>query len=153
MIVRWPGVVKPGSVCEQPVIIEDFFPSVLEIAGMRTPPKVDGRSFVPLLRWTAGGLKTGERSLYWHYPNVWGPTGPGIGPFSAIRRGDWKLIFYHAGPRFELFNLAQDIGETTNLYANRKDKAKELTSALARWLKETGAQMPIEKATGKPVRL
>jgi arylsulfatase A-like enzyme len=94
-----------------------------------------------------------ERSLYWHYPNVWGPTGPGIESYSAIRRGDWKLIFYHAGPHFELFKLAEDIGEKTNLVESHKDKAKELTSALAQWLQDTGAQMPIEKATGKPVRL
>jgi arylsulfatase A-like enzyme len=157
MIVRWPGVAKPGSVCAQPVIIEDFFPSILEIAGdaaiVKALPKVDGRSFVPLLRGNTGSRAVEERSLYWHYPNVWGPTGPGVEPYSAVRRGDWKLIFYHAGPQFELFNLAEDIGERTNLFETHKDKAIELISALSKWLTETGAQMPIEKATGKPVRL
>jgi arylsulfatase A-like enzyme len=157
MIVRWPGVVESGSVCPQPVIIEDFFPSILEVAGvaasMKPSPKVDSRSFVPFLRGNTVSRAVEDRTLYWHYPNVWGPTGPGIEPYSAVRRGDWKLIFYHAGTHFELFNLAEDIGEKTNLFENHKDKAKELTSVLVGWLKETGAQMPIEKSTGKPVRL
>lgn len=158
MLVKWPGVTAPGSVCKQYVMIEDFLPSILEMTGasakVKKLPRVDGVSFAPLLR---GGTKAARyprnRALYWHYPNVWGPKGPGIGPSSAIRRGDWKLIYYHTDRRCELFNLAADLGEEHDLIGTERAKAKELAAALTRWLKETKSQMPTDKQTGKPVEL
>ena len=158
MIVKWPGVISPGSVCQQYVMIEDFLPSILEMTGasakVKKLPRVDGVSFAPLLR---GGSKAARypknRALYWHYPNVWGPKGPGIGPHSAIRRGDWKLIYYHTDRRCELFNLAADLSEEHDLIGTERAKAKELAAMLARWLKETKAQMPTDKQTGKSVPL
>ncbi len=152
MIVRWPGVVKPGSVSHAPVIIEDFFPTLLEIAGAgtaRTVQTVDGRSFAPLLR---GGkpFDSAGRSI-WHFPNNWGQTGPGIGAHSAVRQGDWKLIYYHADRRFELFNLAADIGETDNRVDREAARADALAALLAARLREMGAQMPTDKKTGGSV--
>jgi len=158
MIVKWPGVTAPGSVCKHYVMIEDFLPSILDMTGASAKakklPRVDGVSFTPLLR---GGSKAARypkgRALYWHYPNVWGPNGPGIGPHSAIRRGDWKLIYYHTARRCELFNLATDLGEQHDLVETERAKAKELAASLTRWLKETKSQMPTDKQTGKPVEL
>lgn len=158
MIVKWPGVTAAGSVCKQYVMIEDFLPSILEMTGasarVKKVPPVDGVSFAPLLR---GGAEAARypvgRALYWHYPNVWGPKGPGIGPHSAVRCGDWKLIYYHADQRSELFNLAADLGEQQNLAAAEPGKAKELAAKLASWLKDTGAQMPTDKKTGRTVPL
>jgi arylsulfatase A-like enzyme len=152
MIVKWPGVVKPGTVCETPVIIEDFFPTLLEMAGareFRTVQPVDGTSFMPLLR--GRGTFPKERALFWHYPNNWGPTGPGIGPSSTVRKGDWKLIYYHADRKFELFNLAEDIGESSNLADKNQAKVAEMAELLTRYLKSVDAQMPVDKKTGRPV--
>jgi len=158
MLVKWPGVTAPGSICRQYVMIEDFLPSILEMTGasakLKKLPWVDGVSFAPLLRSGAKAARYPKnRALYWHYPNVWGPKGPGIGPSSAIRRGDWKLIYYHTDRRCELFNLATDLGEEHDLVGTERAKAKELATTLARWLKETKALMPTDKKTGEAVPL
>lgn len=155
MVVKWPGVGKPGSKCDTPVIIEDFFPSILEMAGAsecrQIGGELDGISFAPLVR----GSETypNDRPLFWHYPNLWGPTGPGIGPSSTIRKGDWKLIYYHEDSSYELFNLAQDIGESNNLVEKEPGKARVLADRLRRYLVEVDAQMPKRKDTGEPVPL
>ncbi|MBN1341982.1 MAG: sulfatase [Phycisphaerae bacterium] len=155
MIVKWPGVTRPGSDCDQYVIIEDFFPTILEMAGVkdaaRHASKVDGVSFVPLLKQTSGYPE--DRALFWHFPNNWGPKGPGIGPYSAIRRGDWKLIYYHADGGYELFNLAEDIGETRNLAEAKPEIRERLARELGEYLKRVDAQMPVDRRTGRPVAL
>ncbi len=113
MIVKWPHVVSGGSVCKDYLIIEDFFPTILELAGIslyESVQKIDGISFVPFLKNSYQTAK--DRKLFWHFPNSWGPTGPGIGASSTIRKGDWKLIYYHSDQSFELFNLKEDIGES-----------------------------------------
>lgn len=153
MIVKWPGVTKPKSACDQYVIIEDFFPTILEMDGVEDSRQIggaiDGISFVPLLRQRAGYPK--NRALYWHYPNNWGPRGPGIGPSSSIRRGDWKLIYYHEDQRYELFNLSEDLGEQHNRADERPGLRKRLANELHGFLASVDAQMPIDKRTGKPV--
>ncbi|GAB5522802.1 MAG: sulfatase [Roseivirga sp.] len=153
MIVKWPGKVKPNSTAEDYLIIEDFFPSILEMASIQhyqTVQPIDGISFVPVL---ADKERTPyeERPLFWHYPNRWGPQGPGIGSTSTVRLGDWKLIYYHADRSFELFNLMEDIGETSNQATDQPEKLKELASVLTDHLKKVDAQMPTDKATGKLV--
>ena len=91
------------------------------------------------------------RPLVWHFPNNWGPKGPGIGPSSAIRVGDWKLIYYHEDRRCELFNLAQDLGEQTNLADKQPDIRDRLAAELRRYLAAVEAQMPVVKSTGEAV--
>ena len=154
MIASWPGVTRPGSVCRQPVIIEDFFPTILEMAGVSGAKQlggvIDGRSFANLLRGEHDKSRE-DRPLFWHLPNNWGPKGPGIGPSSAIRLGKWKLIYYHKTQRYELFNLAEDLGEQTNLADQRTDVRDRLASELAQYLIAVDAQMPITKATGEAV--
>ncbi len=154
MIVKWPGVIKPASTCSEPVIIEDYFPSILEMAGItgtKTVQTLDGISFVPLLRQVPG--YPGEREFYWHFPNNWGPQGPGIGPHSAVRRGDWKLIYYHTDQHYELFNLKEDIGETKNLADTQPELLRKYASILGSFLSKVDAQMPTDKKTGKLVPL
>jgi arylsulfatase A-like enzyme len=155
MIVKWLGVTEPGSICDDYVIIEDYFPTILEIAGIKEyrqiGGRIDGVSFVSLLKGKSFNQK--KRSLIWHFPNKWGPTGPGIGPYSAIRNGDWKLIYYYSTQKYELFNIKEDISETNNLYNAKPNIAKQLAVELRRFLTEANAQMPIDKHTGKSVPL
>ncbi len=148
MIVSWPGVTEPGSQTNAYLIIEDFFPTILEMAGTadyETVQKVDGQSFAPFLRGDQG--INNIRPLFWHIPNNWGPTGPGIGPSSTIRKGDWKLIYYHANRQFELFNISEDIGESHNLVNEKKDIAIILAKELGTYLRSVNAQMPMIKET------
>ena len=152
MIVKWPGKVEPESMSSYQVIIEDFYPTILEMAGidsLKTVQKVDGQSFVSAL--TGEKEYAGVRPLFWHYPNEWGPEGPGIGAASTVRKGNWKFIYYHADKRMELFNLKEDIGETENLLEQNTEKSKELAETLTNHLKDVDAQMPIDKKTGELV--
>ena len=150
-IVRWPGVTQAGSSCNQYIIAEDFFPAILSLADVKMPDVVqfvDGISFTDLLKNPEAKRK--ERNLYWHFPNNWGPTGPGIGATSTIRSGNWKLIYYYKDARTELFNIRDDIGEKNNLAQKYPAKLKSLASQLTTYLKAVKAQRPVYKAAGKP---
>jgi arylsulfatase A-like enzyme/lysophospholipase L1-like esterase len=154
MLASWPGVTTAGAVCEQPVIIEDFFPTILEMAGVtdgeHTSGTVDGRSFVGLLRGERDHSRD-TRPLIWHFPNNWGPGGPGIGASSAIRLGHWKLIYYHNSQTYELFDLSNDIGETRNLAESDPATRDRLANALGAYLAKVNAQMPVQRDSGKTV--
>jgi arylsulfatase A-like enzyme len=152
MIVKWPGKVEHGSETDEMLIIEDFFPTILEMAGVKaykTVQIVDGKSFVPLL--LNPEKETESRDLFWHFPNNWGSTGPGIGATSTIRSGDWKLIYYYHDKSFELFNISQDIGEQNNLAERNPEKVNELSKKLGKYLRSVSAQRPFFKETGQPV--
>lgn len=145
MIGYWPGVTEPNTLCSQSVIIEDFFPTILEMAGVVNPKQIggviDGRSFVPLLR---GELEAARdrRPLFWHFPNNWGPRGPGIGASSSIRLGDWKLIQYYEDGRTELFNLVDDLGERHDLSDSHSTIRNQLATRLSEYLESVQAQYP-----------
>jgi len=136
-IFRVPGVTKPGSVCDTPVITTDFFPTLLALAGFPLLPEqhVDGVSLKPLIE--GGTLRHGP--LFWHYPHYGNQGGA---PGGAVRDGDWKLIEWYEDGRLELFNLHDDIGEKNNLAAANPQKAKELHEKLAQWRKDVAAKMP-----------
>jgi arylsulfatase A-like enzyme len=147
MIVSWPGKIKPGSKCNHYLMIEDFFPSILEIAGIsdyETIQQRDGISFVPLL--TEKG-KVQDRDIYWHYPHSWGPSGPGIGATCAIRSGDWKLVYYFDSGKRELFNIANDISEKQDLAGKEPRITKQLAGKLSNYLRSVDAQRPILRKT------
>ena len=153
MIVKWPNITVPNSENKIPVIIEDFFPSLLEMAGvkeLKTVQTVDGLSFVPALK-TPDKNTAYDRPLFWHYPNDWGPEGPGIGSYSAIRKGDWKLIYFHHDQHFELFNLKKDIGEKNNRIGTEQQRAITLAQILTEHLIKVKAQMPRIKTTQKNI--
>lgn len=152
MLVKWPGVTTPNSANPNYLIIEDFYPTILEMAGIddyAPVQTIDGISFVDQLQNSTP--KDQERALFWHYPNSWGPTGPGIGTFSAIRKGDWKLIYYHDSESFELFNIREDIGESNNQATSQAEQVKVLSNELTSHLQSVDAQMPSHKATRKQV--
>ena len=151
LIVSGPGIARPGSVCSgTPVIIEDIFPTFLELAGaahlVPEDGTIDGRSFVPLLDGSPYGYA--GRAFYWHYPNTYDQP-----PFSAVRHGDWKLIYYHADRRFELYNLCDDIGERHECSQSKPTEVRRLSRLLTQHLEATGAKMPVTIATGEPVPL
>jgi arylsulfatase A-like enzyme len=151
-IVKAPGIGKANSSSHTPIIIEDYFPTILELAGVESPSvvqEVDGVSFLPLIE--KPGLPSADRPLFWHYPNNWGPTGPGIGASSTVRKGPWKLIYYHADQRFELFNLERDLGEESDRSRSEPKKLRELAGVLDKHLRGVGAQMPKLKSTGELV--
>lgn len=138
MIVRAPGVARPGSVCTTPVVSMDFFPTILELAGLQAMPDLhaDGVSFAPLLRGQPLSL---SRKFYWHYPHYHGSTWT---PGASVRDGDWKLIeFYHDG-KVELYDLASDSGETREVSQAHPDKVRELRDALRTWQETMNAKMP-----------
>lgn len=154
MLVRWPGVVQPGSVAEQYVTVEDFFPTVLDIAKARerkTVQKLDGQTFVPILK--NSSLTDPKRVLLWHHPHRWIPKeAPGVSWASAMRQGDWKLVYQHRIESLELYNLKDDIGEQTDLAKANPQKVREMAVVFTEQLKKWDAQMPVFKRTGKSLR-
>jgi arylsulfatase A len=145
LLVKWPGVTTPGATCSVPVSSIDFFPTLLEMAGVKPQSNVDGRSFVPLLR-QAGSLQ--REALFWHYPHYWG--GNRVQPFGIVRAGDWKLIEFYEGMRVELYNLNDDLGETRDLAKAKPEQAADLRAMLHRWRQSVNAQMPTPNPDFKP---
>ena len=152
MIVSWPGHVKPGTRCtDDYVMIEDFYPTILDLAGVAdytVPQPIDGRSFEPLLRGKKGTSR--HRPIVWNFPNIWGNDGPGINLCCAIRRDDWKLIYHYDTGQRELYNIVRDIGETHDLAAAKPRLVRSLSRELGRYLRSVGAQRPVVRQTGKP---
>lgn len=151
MIVKWPGVTKAGTSCDRPLIIEDFYPTILEMAGVRkykTVQEIDGVSFTSLLKNT--GDPSRGRRFYWNFPNLWGNTGPGIGSTAVIREGDWKLVYYYEDGKKELFNIREDIGEKQDCSVEQPKLVQKLSRELGRYLRSVDAQRPAFKATGLP---
>jgi arylsulfatase A len=146
LIVRWPGVTQPGSVSNVPVISNDLYPTFLAMAGLPLRPEqhLDGLSLAPLL---AGGDTLPRDTLYWHYPHY--QTLP---PHSAIRHGDWKLVKHYEDGRVELFDLAKDPGEKSDLSAKLPEKARQMEEWLAAHLKAIGAQMPVPNPNHNPAK-
>ena len=148
MIVRWPGVVKPGAVCDTVVTSVDFFPTIREIAGAAADEsqRVDGVSLLPLLK-GAGHLQ--RDAIYWHYPHY---HPGGATPGGAVRAGDFKLIEFFETGRVELYNLKDDLGEKQDLAAAMPEKAAELKDRLADWRQAVGARMPTPNPDYDPAR-
>lgn len=142
LIVKWPHVVEPASKCNVPVIGTDFFPTILDIAGLKSRPEshIDGINITPLLK-QSGNIK--RDTLYWHYPNYIGAGHPGgARPCSVIRKGHWKLIESLENNRLELFNLKEDLGEKNDMASRMPSKANELKLLLKAWRKDANVQMP-----------
>ncbi len=139
LIVRAPGVTRKGTVCAEPVVSMDFFPTMLQLAGLPLQPEkhLDGLSLLPLLRGDKERLP--RENLYWHYPHYHGSTWT---PGAAIRCRDWKLIEFYDYEKVELYNLKEDPGERHDRAAEMPEKRDELLAKLHKWQKELGAKMP-----------
>lgn len=145
MMIHWPGVTDAGTTCDTPVISTDFYPTMLEMAGLPAKPAqcVDGASIVPLLK---GATSIAREDLFWHYPHYGNQGGT---PGAAVREGDWKFIEYFDGKTAELFNLADDLGEQKNLAADMPEKAAALQAKLDAWQAAVGARFPTPNPNAK----
>ncbi len=142
LAIRWPGVVRPGRSTDEPVITQDLFCTVMEIAGAPyRKDYADGTSLLPLLREAAPTL--GREAIRWHYPHYHHFGGR---PSSAIRSGPYKLIEWHEGtllnqgPAVELFDVVADTGEQRNLAAEKPDLARRLLADVRAWRAQISAQ-------------
>lgn len=138
LVVAWPGLKKPGSRCDVPVSSVDWYPTLLEMAGMKCPEgqTLDGASLMPIFR---GETEWTRDRLFWHFPCYVGKATPS----SAIREGDFKLIeFFENGGRRELYNLRDDPNEEHDLAAKMPEKAATLYQTLKKWQQETQAALP-----------
>jgi len=152
MIAAGPGIEKNTST-NQYVGIDDFFPSLLELAGVKkyqTIQPIDGKSLVPFLR--DKDKKDNEKILLWHYPNNWTNINlKGISWGSALRKGNWKILYFHKAGKLELYDLNADIGEQKDLSVFQPDKLGEMAILLTNELKKRGAKMPTYKHGGQQV--
>jgi uncharacterized sulfatase len=164
LVVRWPGHVKAGSVCDTPTHTVDWYPTFADIAGGVIPEghKLDGQSILPLLTHT-GTIK--PRALYWHVPTY--TVNYARTPCSFMIEDGWKLIYYFGdfldvtgqtppdklnapfgklvvGSRTELYNLNTDPSETHDLAAEQPERVKALYAELEAWWKDTGAKFPVK---------
>lgn len=142
LIVHWPGVTQPDSICEQPVTSPDVFPTMLEIAALEPLPNqhVDGISIVPLLR---GDTSLERDAIFWHFPHY---GNQGCTPGAALRSGPWKLIEFFETGKLELYNLVEDVGESNNLAASQPQLAQQLRQKLHNWIGDVGGKMPSPNA-------
>jgi len=146
LIIRWPGVTQPSSVSKSPVSSVDFYPTLLEMAGLSVPKKyqLDGESIVMALK---GKEEGSERPLFWHYPHY---SNQGGSPYGAVRFGDLKLIEWYEDMKTELYNLKKDPGEHHDLTAMMPEKSLELKELLHSWRLRTKAQMPTQNLNYDP---
>ncbi|MCM0649978.1 sulfatase [Clostridium swellfunianum] len=138
LLVKWPGVIAPGSICKEPVSSPDFYPTILEIAELPLVPEqhTDGISFTPLLK----GDETFERGpIFWHYPHYGNQGGS---PSCSIRMGNYKLIMFFEDNRLELYNLEEDISEKVNLANKLPEIALEMHERLVKWINSIDAKIP-----------
>ncbi len=183
LMVKWNGKVAPNTRVNTPVICEDLFPTILSMAGIKScevVQEVDGQSLVNLItkgsKLAAKAQKRGEitdqksanafvvsenvsgidpqRTLVFHYPHQWKPYDlEDIDYLSAVRKGEWKLVYRMRTGKIELYNLSSDIGETNNVALQYPDKVKELSAELSSRLREWKSPMPSVRETGKRVLL
>ena len=138
LIIKWPGVSKPGLVVSEPVTSTDLYPTCLAAAGQPQRPHqhLDGVNLQSLL---TGEGPPPARSLFWHFPHY--NDHPSSVPSSVVRKGPWKLIETFDPEGIELYNLSDDLSETRNLAATQTAKVDELRRELEAWRKEVGAEM------------
>ena len=181
MVVYWKGKVAAGTRINTPVVAEDIYPTLLEMAGIddyQTVQPIDGKSIVRLLtkgskavrRAMDNGTITNqkqanafriaeeisgidpEREVLSHYPHQWKPYQlHDIDYMSSLRKGDWKIVYRHREQTLELYNIAQDVSERHNLAQSNPEKLREMADALTAKLEGYDALLPTFRATGSRV--
>ena len=181
MMVYWPGKTAAGMRVNTPVMPQDFYPSICEMAGVenpRTVQELDGLSFVKLVTDGSclakeavenGKIKNQkeansfvipekvsgidpERAVISHMPHQWRiEDQEDVDFLSAVRKGDWKLVYRMHDAKLELYNLKKDLSEKNDVAAKNPTIVRELAKCLGDQLRAWEAPMPVVKATGKLV--
>ena len=143
-LISWPGVTKGNQTSSVPVTSCDFYPTLLEIAGLPAKAKqhLDGVSLVPLLK---GGKSIDRNALFWHYPHY---SNQGGFPGGAMREGDFKLVERFEDGRVHLYNLKDDIGEKNDLSKRMPDRVNRMKAQLHQWYKSVDAKFLRAKPNG-----
>ena len=146
LIIRCPGVVKPGTISHKPVTSVDYLPTVCQLARVAPPDdrRIDGLSLVRQFK-SNGTAGLPRDAIYWHFPHYRDE----IVPYSIVRSGNWKLIRRYEGKKYEPFNLKDDLSETNDLSENMPEKVSQLDAKLTAWLKSTGAKLPRARIENK----
>lgn len=142
LLVKWPNHIRPGSVCKTPVTSPDFYPTLLEVAGLNPMPEqhVDGANILPLLQET-DDFNRPQEAIYWHYPHYGNQGGT---PGASMRLGDYKLIEFFEDGRLELYDLTKDISEENNLSEIESELCHKMYGYLKDWQKDVEAVMPLK---------
>lgn len=141
-VVWWPGKISP-AVIDEPIVTHDLLPTLIELAGLPAPEGhvMTGENLSPLL---FDQPFERSRPLTFHYPH-WSPQGGS--PYSAVRRGDWKLVYLYASSSWELYNLEADPGESNNLITSESDLQAILSWFLVDDLEQLDANYPRNVST------
>ncbi|MDG2292602.1 MAG: SUMF1/EgtB/PvdO family nonheme iron enzyme [Phycisphaerales bacterium] len=151
--VRWPDVTTPGTRIDDLIVTQDWYTTLLGAAEARSlislQIPLDGRDLQPVLSGAAQDVE--ERVVLFHQPHQWGAPGPGIEPYTSVRRGPWKLIFFHSDGRLELYNLSTDLGERNNVATARPDITLAMSKLLGDEARRRGTQPSRSNASGQPI--
>jgi len=135
-IIRWPGRVKPGTICREPVNGTDILATLCAMAGARVPTDrpIDGTNILPIFE----GKKLKRKvPLYWRYDRALSR------PFTvAMRQGDWKILADNKMTKFELYNLRDDTAEKHNLAASEPERLAAMKKKLIKLHAEIDAEGP-----------
>ncbi len=142
LIMHWENKIEAGTINSNYVVIEDFLPTFMELAGDENMPEnIDGKSFLTTIYRPEEKFDRGP--VFFHFPHF---SGQGGYPAGAVRNGKWKLVENYENGKTELFNLEEDISESNDLKLKQPGKAKELYDLFQQWQTEVGAKMPEQKA-------
>lgn len=146
-IARWTSTIPANAQSTAPATTQDIYPTLLSLSGISAPPGLllDGVSLADHLRDPTTPLP--RDTLFWHLPHYHHST-----PASAIRQGDWKLIEFFEDDHTELYHLAEDIAESTDLSSREPERSAALRSALHTWREKVGAQLPVQNPAHDPAR-
>jgi len=138
LIIKYPEIIKPGSISDFPITSTDFYPTILEMAGLDFLPEqhCDGLSFFGLLQ---DSTTMDRDAIFWHYPHYGNQGGT---PGSSVLCGDYKLIEFFEDSRLELYNLKEDVSEEHNIAEDKPDITKQLKEMLSDWRGELEAKIP-----------